>query len=216
MARLQDEIRADVKSRYEERILEAAIEVFLNHGYEESRVEQIAERAGVSAATIYRRYKSEGVGTKKKIMAALFSKFWEMTNEEIFEEVPKCKSTREKFEKIISIVIDVFRRYPDFGHVIVFNALWYLDVKLYRNDRIVEFKEFTRDLFDEAVSRGEVWPVNFDNLFEFYFCALEGSLRILGLKKRTDIDDYYGVSFSEDDLEQMAKNTLSILFLPPE
>jgi AcrR family transcriptional regulator len=52
-------LRARKKEHARTTIQKEALRLFLEHGYEQTTVEQIAEAANVSAATVYRYYKSK-------------------------------------------------------------------------------------------------------------------------------------------------------------
>ena len=49
----------DPKARKRKRIVEAATEVFIKHGYRKANVDEVAERAGVAKGTIYLYFKNK-------------------------------------------------------------------------------------------------------------------------------------------------------------
>lgn len=49
----------DPKARKRKRIVEAATEVFIRHGYRKANVDEVAERAGVAKGTIYLYFKNK-------------------------------------------------------------------------------------------------------------------------------------------------------------
>lgn len=53
--------RASKKRRTRQRLTDAALELFAEHGYEATTVEAIAERAGVSARTFFRYFEAKEV-----------------------------------------------------------------------------------------------------------------------------------------------------------
>lgn len=60
-----------IKSEKRQAAVAAAVEVFLEHGYDRSSLQQIASRAGVSTATLFKRFP-----TKASLFEAIVSEFW--------------------------------------------------------------------------------------------------------------------------------------------
>ena len=58
-------------------ILEAARAVFIEHGYDDGRVAEIARRAGVAEGTVYLYY-----GTKKDLVRAVIEAYWARLTEQ--------------------------------------------------------------------------------------------------------------------------------------
>lgn len=90
-----------------QKILEAAMELFCEKGIEETSIEEIAEKAGVGSATIYRYYETKaglaiqsGVGYWDKIA----DRYLNVTEAEGYPEM----SGREQLEHILDALIAIF------------------------------------------------------------------------------------------------------------
>ena len=85
-------------SQKQDRILQAAIDVFAEHGYFNARVSDIAKRAEVADGTIYLYFKSK----EQILMAALenaFDRFLVMANRELVE----VHDPREKLKRLAEL-----------------------------------------------------------------------------------------------------------------
>ena len=56
-------------------MLDAAFEVFLQHGFEGATLEQVAEHAGVSRQTVYAHFRGEEEGVKETLFRAMVAEF---------------------------------------------------------------------------------------------------------------------------------------------
>jgi len=78
-----------------ELILRAAIEVFAEHGYFQSRVSEIAARAGVADGTIYLYYKN-----KEQILMAAIDRAFNLFMESAGRELAGIKGPRERLQRL--------------------------------------------------------------------------------------------------------------------
>jgi TetR/AcrR family fatty acid metabolism transcriptional regulator len=87
-----------IHSQKQDRILQAAIDVFAEHGYFNARVSDIAKRAEVADGTIYLYFKSK----EQILMATLenaFDRFLVIANRELVE----VKDPREKLRRLAEL-----------------------------------------------------------------------------------------------------------------
>jgi AcrR family transcriptional regulator len=78
-----------------EAILEAALELFVERGFHGSAVPVLAERAGVSAGTIYHYFES-----KEAIVNSLYRKWKAVIAQRVFEGFPADRPPREQFQTV--------------------------------------------------------------------------------------------------------------------
>jgi AcrR family transcriptional regulator len=82
-------------------ILEAALELIAEHGVEALRVDDVAERAGVGKATIYRRYRSKD----ELVVAAVAALVGEI-------RIPDTGSTEDDLLALMRDAVEVYGREP--------------------------------------------------------------------------------------------------------
>jgi AcrR family transcriptional regulator len=78
-----------------EAILEAALELFVERGFHGTAVPLVAERAGVSAGTIYHYFES-----KEALVNALFRKWKAAIAQRVFDGFPADKPPRQQFQTV--------------------------------------------------------------------------------------------------------------------
>ncbi len=119
--------------KVEERILDAAVKVFLNRGFEGASVEEIADAARSGKPTIYARYPN-----KQALFAASFSHYLAAKNARVRSHAPAGTTIEERLASIgvavlgetlndesiglTRLAIAEARRFPDLGTSIVRTA----------------------------------------------------------------------------------------------
>ena len=95
------------KENTEHKIVEAAREVFINKGYDGSRMQEIADKAGINKALLHYYFRS-----KDKLFAASFESIF---NEEIgamAEVFKKVNKTEDLIEIFVSSYITLLKKRP--------------------------------------------------------------------------------------------------------
>jgi len=96
------------------RILDAAMEVFAEVGYEGARVDEIAKRAGVNKAMIYYR-----IGDKKTLYEEVIHDVFGDTAERISENIREDFSPEEKFKIYIANIAKTMSQHPSFPRIMM-------------------------------------------------------------------------------------------------
>lgn len=110
------------RKRSEERknqILEAAIEVFAEKGFYETRISDIAQKAGVAYGLVYHYFKN-----KEEILRTIFLERWSVvlkTIEEVLNE--SDRPAQERLSSILGFIFTVYQRDPDLAEVVVLEVL---------------------------------------------------------------------------------------------
>lgn len=95
-------------------ILQAAIEVIAERGYHNTRISDIAEKAGVAYGLVYHYF-----GSKENILSSLFENLWERFGERIArisaQEIPATR----KLAEISDYMLDTFIARPDIIKILV-------------------------------------------------------------------------------------------------
>jgi TetR/AcrR family transcriptional regulator, fatty acid metabolism regulator protein len=99
----------------EKDILNAAVKVFAEHGYQNSKMQKIAEIAGVSTGSVYVYYKN-----KEAIFVKLVEQLWaDLLNQLIVIEKRTDISAVDKFDSLIDILFDAFIDKPSLALAII-------------------------------------------------------------------------------------------------
>ncbi|HWS44605.1 MAG TPA: TetR/AcrR family transcriptional regulator [Acidimicrobiia bacterium] len=161
-------------------ILDAAITEYAERGLEGMSVDAVAARAGVSKATIYRRYPS-----KVELVVAAALMLAEAT-------APKPDTGSLRGDLLTSL--RNLRRLlddPVLGaatRMLVVDALQHGDLARMHTDFVATRRERTFDAFRRAIERGELRP---DVDFEFAADAVVAQLFYQHLVRHESIDDEY-------------------------
>ncbi len=131
MTRLADPQRRDT-------ILQAASEVFIEKGYSETRLSDIAERAGIVTSTLYLYFNS-----KEEMVQAIAQKQYRTLGEQILPVLGNL-SNRSELEAGVKKFMDFAIEYHDML------KLWRLDAGL-RGQPLFNIKSDRGPLFNQAI-----------------------------------------------------------------
>ena len=97
-----------------QKILDSALEEFSKHGLAGSRVEQIAERAGVNKAMLYYHYSS-----KENLYQEVIESIFRVATERLSEILITPQSLEEIFKEMIEFYTDLFNSQPAFTPILI-------------------------------------------------------------------------------------------------
>ncbi len=97
------------KEQRQAELLEKAIEVFAERGYQATTMDEIAERAGVSKGMLYIYFKN-----KEALFGAVFRWFGSMTGEMMVEAVNGVEDEKEQIRQIASTWAQVALHHREF------------------------------------------------------------------------------------------------------
>jgi AcrR family transcriptional regulator len=97
-----------------QKILDSALEEFSKHGLAGSRVEQIAERAGVNKAMLYYHYSS-----KENLYQEVIESIFRVATERLSEILITPQSLEEIFKEMIEFYTDLFTSQPAFTPILI-------------------------------------------------------------------------------------------------
>jgi AcrR family transcriptional regulator len=95
-------------------ILDAAVRVFAQQGFNQCRVSDIADEAGVAYGLVYHYFRS-----KDEVLDTLFLERWNVMLEVIRELDEQDIAAREKLYAITSFIVDSYRHDPELMKVII-------------------------------------------------------------------------------------------------
>jgi len=120
-----EEYRAAIARRKQEAILKAALETFLELGYARTTVDYVAQKAGVSTATLYKHFPS-----KADLFGEIMAQVWhsdQVSAIPVAEDLPPCVAlvdigreyaqllTTPTIQALFRVIIAEAPRFPELG-----------------------------------------------------------------------------------------------------
>jgi TetR/AcrR family transcriptional regulator, fatty acid metabolism regulator protein len=168
----------------EEDILKAAVKVFAETGYHDSKMSKIAEVAGVATGSLYVYYKN-----KEQILLKIFDMVWERLYKNLFILVKRDDlNPIEKFDSMIDMIFDAFTESPAIA-IVIANEQHHLQFR--RKDEFTLYFEKFLNLGEKIISEGiknKTFNPNVDiKIFRHFFL---GGFRELITKWAIDNEEY--------------------------
>jgi TetR/AcrR family fatty acid metabolism transcriptional regulator len=128
-------------------ILNAAIEVFAERGFHDTKIHTIADRAGIATGTVYLYF-----GNKENILLRIFETFWEEVYNSL-ENINRSDSLKsfEKYNFLIDSLFDYFSRNPSLA-LLYINEQNYLMNK--KPEQFTSFYQKTISLIETYLTEG--------------------------------------------------------------
>lgn len=140
------------KEQRQAELLEKAIEVFAERGYQATTMDDIAERAGVSKGMLYIYFKN-----KEALFGAVFRWFGKMTGEMVLEAMSGVENEAEQIRRIAATWAEVALHHREF--VPLFLDFWAAaSMKGMRNDYAEDLEamyEEYRNMFIGIIEQGK-------------------------------------------------------------
>ncbi|MEJ7604594.1 MAG: TetR/AcrR family transcriptional regulator [Kofleriaceae bacterium] len=154
-----------------ESILDAALQCFVERGFHGTAIPQIAEKAGISAGTIYHYFES-----KEALVNALYRMWKGAVAQRVFTAFPQGAPPRKQFEVMWHEIVEFARSAPTaFAFIELHNHASYLDAESIAVDRSV--KTFAHGVMQGAQRDGLLKPLDAFVLMELVFGAFVGMMR---------------------------------------
>jgi TetR/AcrR family transcriptional regulator len=137
-------------------ILDAAMEIFAESGYEGARVDEIAKRAGVNKAMVYYR-----IGDKKTLYEEVIRDVFGDTAERISENIRDELSPEEKFKIYIANLAKTMSQHPSFPRIMMREVAsgWTNFSEAVVKD-IAGILVIIKDIIDEGIRKGVFIDIN--------------------------------------------------------
>ena len=103
-----------MKNNKQEIIVDAALEVFRDKGYANTRMADVARRAGVSYGLVYHYFTS-----KEMLFNMIVEGWWDRLYQMLRDEGMSNTGCREKLENIISFFLDTYAEKPNLVSIFV-------------------------------------------------------------------------------------------------
>ncbi len=186
----------------EQRIFEAARDVFHEQGYDGARMQEIAERAGINKAMLHYYYRS-----KDKLFEAVFRVAALKVIPKVVDIVKGEMSIDDKLTAVVAAYIDLLRSNPHLPGFVI--------QELRRNPTSLRkfigaqargaFEHLAKDI-DEAIARGEIRPIAAEHLLTnvIALCVFPFIARPM-LETASGMDAAAFDAFLEERREEVAK-----------
>jgi TetR/AcrR family fatty acid metabolism transcriptional regulator len=101
-----------------DRIMDAALRIFAEKGFQNATITEISKEAGVSEATIY-----EYFGTKEDLLFAIPEKISNDTFEESSKVIPYIKGVEGKIRAILLFYVQLYQSNPDYSALVLLQLM---------------------------------------------------------------------------------------------
>lgn len=97
-----------------DRIMEAALRIFAEKGFQDATIAEISKKAGVSEATVYEKF-----GTKEDLLFSIPEKVTVETINQIEKVLPYIKGVEARIRAIIHGYIQIYGDNPDYSALVL-------------------------------------------------------------------------------------------------
>jgi TetR/AcrR family fatty acid metabolism transcriptional regulator len=101
-----------------DRIMDAALRIFAEKGFQNATITEISKEAGVSEATIY-----EYFGTKEDLLFAIPEKISHETFEKSSKVIPYIKGVEEKIRAILLFYVQLYQSNPHYSALVLLQLM---------------------------------------------------------------------------------------------
>lgn len=138
------------------RILDAALDIFSNKGYHDSRMDDIVDEAKVSKGSIYFHFPN-----KERLFLALVDQFSDLIERNVNEAIAQEKEGMARVSVAIETVLTTFARYRRPAKILLVQAVGLGSVFEKKRQEVHErFATMIQGFLDEAVAVGDVAATN--------------------------------------------------------
>ncbi|HVN70420.1 MAG TPA: TetR/AcrR family transcriptional regulator [Desulfomonilia bacterium] len=122
------------KAARRDRIIESALSIFAEKGFQEATISEISKAAGVSDATVYEYFKS-----KEELLFAIPQEITEISIKETEKVLPYLRGAESKLRAIVQSYVTTYENNPEYANLIM------LHLKTNRNFLKTKAFEVVRD-----------------------------------------------------------------------
>jgi TetR/AcrR family transcriptional regulator, fatty acid metabolism regulator protein len=184
-------------------ILEAAVKVFAENGYHQSKISKIAEVAGVATGSVYLYYKS-----KEDIVLKIFDEVWLKLSKELEQTIQRTDlDPVTKLDSIIDILFDSLTVNPSLAIVFVNEQNQLMQQE---KGNVLKFYKGFLDLSEKILREGvdkKMFNTNIDIIL--YRDFITGGLRAL-LHEWARRPDEFPLNKIRQNIKYIAKNGILI------
>ncbi|HID55184.1 TPA: TetR/AcrR family transcriptional regulator [Candidatus Poribacteria bacterium] len=134
------------------RILDAALKIFVRHGFYNAKVSEIAREAGVAHGTVYLYFKS-----KEHLLRAIFEEQMGEALKYIKGEVSRIQGAKAKLKRLIEAQMELVKEHKELTELILIEMRQ--SSKFLKSEAvtlIVDYIDFIEGILKEGIERGEI------------------------------------------------------------
>ncbi len=153
-----------------DRILDAALNIFANKGYHDTRMDEIVEASSTSKGSIYFHFPN-----KERLFLALVDQFADLIERRVREAVEQEAEGIARVRAALQACLETFGRYRRPAKVMLVQAVGLGSVfekkRVDVNDR---FANLIKEYLDEAIAIGDIVPVDTEVVSYAWMGAIYG------------------------------------------
>lgn len=153
-----------------DRILDAALDIFSNKGYHDTRMDEIVEASDTSKGSIYFHFPN-----KERLFLALVDQFADLLERKVVDAVAQEEQGIMQVKAALQACLETFGRYRRPAKILLVQAVGLGSVfekkRVEVNDR---FAGLIKQYLDEAVAVGDIAPVDTDVVSYAWMGAIYG------------------------------------------
>ncbi len=151
-----------------ERILDAALDIFSQKGYHDTRLDEIVDESQTSKGSIYFHFPN-----KEKLFLALVDQFADLIERRALEAIAQEKEGIQRVRAALESVLDTFARYRLPAKLLLVQAVGLGSVFEKKRLEITDrFAELIRTYLQEAVDVGDIAPVDVEVIAHAWMGAI--------------------------------------------
>ncbi len=135
------ELRPEVRKRLEA----AALEVFSATDFHRASIREVARKAGVSFASIYKYY-----GSKEGLIFSSLDSAFQGLSDRLIDHLQGISDLKEKLRKAVWVELDFYERHPDLGQILFLTVPF----KKWMEDRTFKQEKFI-NVYLEVLRQGQ-------------------------------------------------------------
>lgn len=172
-------------------ILERALDVFVEEGFEDTTFQKIADRCGITRTTLYIYFKN-----KREIFNFSIKQLLSSVEEDL-KRVRQDGSlpAADKLKQVLGLIMDRLQENRRLLSVVL-NYLLYLsksgtDTDYRVRRRTIRLRHILATIVIEGIRRGELKPVNVKTADDMLYGLIEAAIFRLVVLRRTSIDEIH-------------------------
>jgi len=173
----------------QKKILEKAIAVFLEEGYEDATYQKIADKCGITRTILYLYFKN-----KKEIFTYSIKHFL-LTIEDNINSIYTNNSLSCQ-EKLTKVIFEVFKLLEQNNKLVsvLLDYILYLSKKDISpvtrvRRRVLRLRHIISTIIIDGIKSGELKKVNIKKTRDYLYCFIESAIYQLALLKSENIDE---------------------------
>ena len=141
-----------------ERILDAALNIFSNKGFHDTKMDEIVEEAHTSKGSIYFHFPN-----KEKLFTALVDQFADLIERRVTAAIAEERQGMERVKVALREVLGTFGKYRRPAKLLLVQAVGLGSVYEKKRMEVTDrFAALIKSYLDEAVATGDIEPIDSD------------------------------------------------------